>query len=171
MLAPGITNPDCLTMKKLLLIRHAKATHESGFADFDRPLKQSGKEDAVLMATILKGQSIIPQVIITSPALRTQTTADIFTAQLHLPAAGTDKRIYEASESTWVKLINGLPNEHDFIGITGHNPGISQALYYLTGQIRDMPTCAVALITFDTDDWQSITEEDGHLTFFDSPKG
>jgi phosphohistidine phosphatase len=158
-------------MKKLLLIRHAKATHDSGYADFDRPLKQSGKDDATLMANIIKGQSIIPQVIITSPALRTQTTAAIFAQQLQLPAPGTDKRIYEASEQTWVKVINGLPAEFDFIAIVGHNPGISQALYYLTGQIRDMPTCAVALITLENDDWQSISEEDGHLAFFDSPKG
>jgi phosphohistidine phosphatase len=147
-------------MKKLLLIRHAKATHESGYVDFERPLKQVGKEDAVLMASILKGQSIIPQIIVTSPALRTQTTADIFTAQLQLP-----------NEYTWVKVINSLPNEYDFIGVVGHNPGISQVLYYLTGQYRDLPTCAVALITFDNDTWESISSEDGHLTFFDSPKG
>ncbi|WP_184541690.1 SixA phosphatase family protein [Mucilaginibacter sp. FT3.2] len=158
-------------MKKLLLIRHAKATHENGYIDFDRPLKQSGKEDAVLMASIIKGQSIIPQFFVTSPALRTQTTADIFTAQLQLPTAGTDKSIYEASEQTWITVINSLPNQYDFIAVVGHNPGISQALYYLTGQIRDLPTCAVALITLENDDWQSITEEDGHLSFFDSPKG
>ncbi|GAA3984655.1 SixA phosphatase family protein [Mucilaginibacter dorajii] len=158
-------------MKKLLLIRHAKATHESGYADFDRPLKESGKQDAKTMAQVIKGQSIIPQVIITSPALRTQTTADIFANQLQLATPGTDKRIYEASEQTWVRVINDLPNGHDFIAIVGHNPGISQALYYLTGQVRDLPTCAVAFINFDNDDWQSITEEDGHLAFFDSPKG
>jgi phosphohistidine phosphatase len=158
-------------MKKLLLIRHAKATHESGYVDFERPLKQSGKEDAALMASVIKGQSIIPQIIISSPALRTLTTAKIFAKHLQLPKVGTDKKIYEAGEQGWIKVISDLPNEYDFIGIVGHNPGISQALHYLTGQIRDMPTCAVALITLDNEDWQSISEEDGHLSFFDSPKG
>jgi phosphohistidine phosphatase len=159
------------TMKKLLLIRHAKATHESSYADFERPLKQSGKDDAELMASIIKGQSIIPQIIISSPALRTLTTAKIFAKHLQLPKVDTDKKIYEAGEQSWIKVINDLPNKYDFIGLVGHNPGISQALYYLTGQIRDMPTCAVALITLDNEDWQSISEEDGHLSFFDSPKG
>lgn len=158
-------------MKKLLLIRHAKATHESGYIDFDRPLKQSGMQDAVLMATLLKGQLQIPQIIITSPALRTKTTADIFANQFKLSAPGEDKRIYEASENTWVKVINNLPNEYDFIGIVGHNPGISQILYYLTSQLKEMPTCAVAVITFENDSWQSISEEDGKLVHFDSPKG
>jgi phosphohistidine phosphatase len=158
-------------MKKLLLIRHAKATHESGYVDFDRPLKQSGMQDSVLMATLLKGQLQIPQIIITSPALRTKTTAEIFANHFKLPVPGEDKRIYEASENTWVKVINSLPDEHDFIGIVGHNPGISQILYYLTSQLKEMPTCAVAVITFENDTWQSISEEDGKLVHFDSPKG
>lgn len=158
-------------MKKLLLIRHAKATHESGYIDFDRPLKQSGIQDAVLMATLLKGQLQIPQIIITSPALRTKTTAEIFANQFKLSAPGVDKRIYEAGENTWVKVINSLPDEYDFIGVVGHNPGISQILYYLTSQLKEMPTCAVAVITFENDSWQSISEEDGKLVHFDSPKG
>jgi phosphohistidine phosphatase len=158
-------------MKKLLLIRHAKATHEIGYVDFERPLKPSGKRDAVFMANIVKEHSIIPQIIITSPALRTQETADIFTQQLLLPKAVTNKKIYEANQKTWVNIINNLPNEYDFIGLVGHNPGISDIIYYLTGQIRDLPTCAVALITLDNHEWQSISNQDGHLSFFDSPKG
>jgi len=158
-------------MKKLLLIRHAKATHESGYVDFDRPLKQSGMQDSVLMATLLKGQLQIPQIIVTSPALRTKTTAEIFANHFKLPVPGEDKRIYEASENTWVKVINSLPDDYDFIGIVGHNPGISQILYYLTSQLKEMPTCAVAVITFENDTWQSISEEDGKLVHFDSPKG
>lgn len=157
-------------MKKLLLIRHAKATHESGYVDFERPLKPSGRKDAELMASLVKQHDIVPQMIVSSPALRTQTTADIFTKSLSLTKPLNDNRIYEASENTWIKVINDLPNEYEFIGIVGHNPGISQALYNLTGQIRELPTCAVALITFDNDDWQSITGDDGHLSFFDSPK-
>ncbi|MEO3406558.1 histidine phosphatase family protein [Mucilaginibacter sp. CAU 1740] len=158
-------------MKKLMLIRHAKATHESGYADFDRPLKPSGMQDAALMATLLRGQSEIPEIVVTSPALRTLTTAEIFANQFKVPAPLTDKRIYEASENTWVKVVNELPVDHDFIAVVGHNPGISHILYYLTGQVKDMPTGAVAIITFENEDWQSISEEDGKLAHFDSPKG
>src|ERR1700754_4261948 len=153
-------------MKRLLLIRHAKATHESGYVDFDRPLKQSGMQDALFMANVLKDRALIPEIIVTSPALRTLTTAQIFTEHLHLPPSDTDSRIYEASQRTLVNVINNLPNRYDFVGLTGHNPGISELLYYLTGQIRDVPTCAIALISFDNDNWRSISEEDGHLTFY-----
>lgn len=154
-----------------MLIRHAKATHESGYADFDRPLKSTGIQDAALMATLLRGRMEIPEVVVTSPALRTFTTAEIFANQFKIPAPLTDKRIYEATENTWIKVINSLPADHDFIAVVGHNPGISQILYYLTGQVKDMPTCAVAVVTFENNDWQSIDEEDGKLVHFDSPKG
>ncbi|MBB6128865.1 SixA phosphatase family protein [Mucilaginibacter lappiensis] len=158
-------------MKKLILIRHAKATHESGYADFDRPLKQSGMQDALMMAEVLKDRSIVPEIVVTSPALRTLTTAQIFTEHLQLQPSQTNIKIYEASESALVNVVNNLPNEYGYIGLVGHNPGISQLLHYLTGQLRDVPTCAMALISFDNDDWRSIGNEDGHLSFYDSPKG
>jgi len=158
-------------MKKLLLVRHAKATHETGYADFDRPLKQSGMKDALFMADVIKDRFIIPEYFVTSPALRTLTTAQIFVEHLHLPPSATDLKIYEASQNTLINVINNLPNEYDYIALVGHNPGISELLYYLTGQLREVPTCAVALITFDNDDWRSISSEDGHLSFYDSPKG
>jgi phosphohistidine phosphatase len=37
-------------MKKLLLIRHAKAEKDTGAKDFDRPLKYIGMQDAAFMA-------------------------------------------------------------------------------------------------------------------------
>jgi phosphohistidine phosphatase len=50
-------------MKKLLLIRHAKATHETGFADFESPLTDKGFKQAELMAaSVASEQGIQPQI-------------------------------------------------------------------------------------------------------------
>ena len=72
-------------MKKLLLIRHAKAEKDITVKDIDRPLKYIGIQDATFMAERLKERSLIPQILITSPALRTKTTAEIFADHLLLP--------------------------------------------------------------------------------------
>jgi phosphohistidine phosphatase len=157
-------------MKKLLLIRHAKAVHETGFADFERPLKYSGLEDAAVMAARLKEHSLIPQILISSPALRTLSTADVFTQHLSLPRVVEDKCIYDASSVTLVNVVNGFPDAHDFIGLVGHNPGISELLYYLTGEMRNLETCATVLIEFETDDWKAIGNRTGKLVYYDSPK-
>src|SRR6185312_13320042 len=127
-------------MKKLLLIRHAKAEKDTTVKDIDRPLKYIGIQDAGCMADRLKDNSIIPQYIITSPALRTKTTAEIFADQLSLPEPIIDRSIYEASQQTLLGVINKLPNKYDFIALVGHNPGIAYILHYLTGQIKDVHT-------------------------------
>jgi phosphohistidine phosphatase len=157
-------------MKKLLLIRHAKATHESGYEDFERPLKHSGLQDAAIMAGRLKQQSLVPQILVSSPALRTLSTANVFTQHLSLPKAEEIKGIYEADRDDLVDVVNQLPADYDFIGLVGHNPGISELLYYLAGQSNDMPTCGVALVDFNTDSWETIKTDSGKLVYFDYPK-
>jgi phosphohistidine phosphatase len=157
-------------MKKLLLIRHAKATHETGFADFERPLKPSGLQDAAIMAGRIKEQNLVPQVLVSSPALRTVSTANVFSQHLSIPAAEEISGIYEASQTQLVDIIGQLSDAYDFIGLVGHNPAIGQVLYYLSDQVRDVPPGAVALLEFDTDSWAMVSGGTGRLVYYDSPK-
>jgi phosphohistidine phosphatase len=157
-------------MKKLLLIRHAKATHESGYADFERPLTDKGFKQCELMASRLIAEGIKPDAIVASPALRTLATAGAFMQIMGLSTAISNKDIYDASESALLKVIYELPNDKDFIALVGHNPSISQVLYYLSGAIKDVPPCSVALIEFDLDTWAEIYEQTGKLTFYSTPK-
>jgi len=157
-------------MKKLLLIRHSKAEKETSVKDIERPLKYIGIQDAVFMAERLKEKGLKPQLIITSPALRTKTTAEIFADHFSLPDPETKKAIYEASQQTLLRVINKLPDQYDFIAFVGHNPGIAQILYYLTGEIREVHTSTVALIDFDTNDWASVSGDTGKLVYYSSPK-
>ncbi len=157
-------------MKKLLLIRHAKAEKETSVKDIDRPLKYIGIQDATFMADRVKQNSFIPQIFITSPALRTKTTAEIFADHLSLPEPRINKAIYEASQQGLLKVINQLTPENDFVALVCHNPGISQILYYLTGESKDVHTSTVALIEFETDSWASVSNETGKLVYYSSPK-
>jgi phosphohistidine phosphatase len=157
-------------MKKLLLVRHAKAEKETVAKDIDRPLKYPGIQDARFMADRIRENGIIPQIIITSPALRTKTTAEIFADALKLADPKTEKSIYEATQQTWLKAINRLSDQYDFVAIVGHNPGISEILYYLTGESKEVHTSAVALIEFDTDSWAEVGGDSGKLTYFSWPK-
>jgi len=156
-------------MKKLLLIRHARATHKPGYRDFERPLQPSGLQDAAVMAGRLKVHSLIPKLLVSSPALRTISTANVFSQHLSIPAAHEIKGIYEAGQAELVEIVKELPDEQDFIGLVGHNPGISYLLYYLTGQMQDMPTCAVALVEFNITKWNAV-HDNGKLVYFDYPK-
>ncbi|HVW96965.1 MAG TPA: histidine phosphatase family protein [Mucilaginibacter sp.] len=158
-------------MKKLLLVRHAKAEKDTTKKDFDRPLKYIGIQDAGFMADRLREKAIIPELIITSPALRTFTTAEIFADHLGLPEPGTNKSIYEASEKTLLNIINEFPDECSFIALVGHNPGVAYILQYLTGEAREVHTSTVAVIDFEIDSWAEVTKGLGKLTYFSWPNG
>lgn len=156
-------------MKKLLLIRHSKATHEPGYIDFERPLTHSGVRDAGIMAARIDGH-LKPQRIVSSPAIRTLATADIFSQHLNLTEPYTDKTIYEASESTLLHVINKFHDKYDFVALVGHNPGISQILYYLTGSFQEMETTGIAYIEFEAGSWTEVSGNSGILISYDSPK-
>jgi len=158
-------------MKQLLLIRHAKAEKETAVKDIDRPLKYIGIQDAAFMADKLKNKGYIPQIIISSPALRTRTTAEIFADHFSLPDPALNKKIYEASQQTLLRVINQLPEPNNFVALVGHNPGIAQILYYLTGEAREVHTSTVALVEFETDDWASVSGDSGKLVYYSWPKG
>lgn len=157
-------------MKKLLLIRHAKAVHDNVYDDFDRPLKHSGEKDAETISHRLKKEGIIPQMLVSSPSLRTQKTAAIISEHLSLGKATEYQRIYEASRLNLLSVINEFPDNCQFVGLVGHNPGISQVLYYFTGEERDVTPGSAALIEFPFDKWALLSRDTGDLKWFGSPK-
>ena len=157
-------------MKKLLLIRHAKAVSEIDTNDYERPLKYTGLQDAEFMAERVKTELIVPQILISSAALRTETTANIFSEHLMLPKPILDKNIYSAGKKALVNIINQFPDDYNFIGLVGHNPDISELITYFTEEEKDVPTCTVALIEFELDSWKLLSESTGNLTWYSTPK-
>ncbi|GAA4087940.1 SixA phosphatase family protein [Mucilaginibacter panaciglaebae] len=157
-------------MKKLLLIRHAKATHEGGYVDFERPLKPSGLRDAAIMAGRLKEHNIIPQILVSSPALRTLATANVISEHMGLAKAEEIAGIYDAAGDDLLDVITQLDDGCDFVGLVGHNPAIAQVFYNLSGQPQDISPGAVGLIEFDINTWADVRSNRGKLVYYDSPK-
>lgn len=122
------------------------------------------------MAERLIRHDIKPQILITSPALRTLATAEIFTEYLSLPKAKEDKKIYDASRLSLLDVINSFDDKYDFIALVGHNPYIEQITQYLVGQSVAYSTCAIGLIEFEFDNWASVSSGTGTLKWHDSPK-
>ncbi|MDQ3804203.1 MAG: histidine phosphatase family protein, partial [Acidobacteriota bacterium] len=47
--------------------------------------------------------------------------------------------------------------------LVGHNPGMEELLELLTGEVRRMPTAALARIQLDIDKWAKLRERTGRL--------
>lgn len=159
--------------KHLFVIRHAKSDWSFDVSDFDRPLNARGFKNAPRMATRLAQYAIQPRQLISSPAKRAITTAQIFAEHLGLPvnAIQTDQRIYEALPNTLLQIINGLDNDVDSVAFFGHNPGLTLLINYLADEnIYNLPTCGLVHIRFDdVADWASISGNTGTNAWFTTP--
>ncbi|MVN89770.1 SixA phosphatase family protein [Mucilaginibacter aquatilis] len=157
-------------MKKLLLIRHAEALPHSEKGDYYRPLSQKGEADVKNLAQKLNANNLVPEQIICSAALRTQTTANTLATAFNINNLKATEAIYEASENTLLREINHFSNAYDFVAMVGHNPSIAYLLLNLTGKVRDVPPCTAVTVVFeDADSWQEITHESGVITWYATP--
>ena len=160
--------------KQLLLIRHAKSDWNNyELADFDRSLNKRGNANAPEMANRLVKKQIIPDIIISSPALRAITTAKYFAEVWCMDDAKIqqEKSIYEANVQALLKVVNQLDNQFDHVALFGHNPGLTDFTNYLSdANIYNMPTCSMVMIEFPVDNWSEISADTGKLAFFDYPK-
>jgi phosphohistidine phosphatase len=73
----------------LVLMRHSRATHKAGFEDVERPLTGRGRRDAAAAGAWLRGQGLVPDLVLCSPALRTRQTWDELSGPLSAPPAPT----------------------------------------------------------------------------------
>ena len=159
--------------KHLFLIRHAESSHPSGVRDFDRPLSETGYEEANKMSMKLRYYDVQPELFISSPAKRALNTAMIFAEAFHVAInqIQPENMIYGASVETLLAITNHLPEQYDRIALFGHNPGLTDFAEYLTGEyLGNIPTAGIVHITFDEDRWEHISVSSGTLIWKATPK-
>ncbi len=131
----------------LVLIRHGKSDWNSGSDDFMRPLNKRGLLDAPRMAGELKSRGIIPDRILTSPALRALTTAQLMADTFGCSAPEEKSSLYLAPASEILTIAFKELETANCLFIFGHNPGMSYAVSGLRDIVTSMPTCSAAILT------------------------
>ena len=141
-------------------MRHAKASAGGMLiSDEDRPLSDRGVRDAKKLANKLFKKSTSFDLILTSPTIRTITTAQLMANRLGYKQKFivVDKHIYEADAEALLSVISGVPKKVDLLMLVGHNPSISNLAFYLAGEPVSMPTCALTEFVFEMKAWDEIT--------------
>ena len=154
-------------MKTLLLLRHARPVQTSPTGrDFDRPLAEEGRADALLVGRFLRRRQLTPDPVICSPALRARQTADLaidaakFTTRLLFR-----DRIYEASAEQLIEVVSEAAEGEDVILVVGHNPGLQELIFLLTGEHAAVTPATLARIDLDIDAWDKLGAARGQLVF------
>ena len=159
-------------MRVLYLLRHAKSSwNDASLSDFERPLKQRGRDAAEQMGVFLASKKANVSALIVSPAVRTRQTIDILLRNAPLGVEPQfDQRIYEASLSTLVGVVSEIGDDKQSAMLVGHNPGMEEMLAFLTHETRHMPTGALARITLDCASWKEAGRGTGKLDWFIPPR-
>ncbi len=144
--------------KSLYLLRHAKAESATlQFSDEDRALTPKGVDDAKKLATKLVKKDIEFDLILTSPAIRAITSAQIIANRLdQKQSLRVEKKLYQADSTTLLAIVGKLNKKIKIILLVGHNPEFEDFAAYMTGESVSMQTCSLIEFTFDLKDWKDF---------------
>ena len=139
----------------LLVLRHGHAEHEPpvGGDDVGRPLRAKGRRSVAALGP--KVQSLDPDLVLSSPSLRTRETVErLFLAApveyLEMLYAADADELLDA-----VRELSAREVDVQTVLLVGHNPGVHQLVLELTGgeQLPGFPPSALAVLALDVADW------------------
>lgn len=162
-------------MKTLWLIRHAKSSWaDAEQADIERPLNERGYQDLRFMPERMSSAGVpLPEIFISSPAIRAYSTALIYAQHLRYPAEKIVLRdsLYESSVFDYLEVIARIEQPFESAVVFGHNPVLTQLINRISNATLDnLPTCGIAGVAFKTNSWTDVLDGEGVIRYFDFPK-
>ncbi len=169
-------------MKTLYLLRHAKSSwSDAALNDRERPLSKRGRKAATQMGRYIRDAAAVPDLIFCSPAERTRETLKRVAAEWdRVPSIIIEEHLYEFSAGgSYLALIRGAPPDATRLMLIGHNPTMEMLAAHLVGNgdaramegmEKKYPTCALAELAFEIENWVDVREGGGHLEQFVIPR-
>ena len=149
-------------MKTLFLVRHGQSSWDDvKLADSERPLTDKGKSDAAKMGKRLAESEVALDLMVSSPAKRALATAEAIARKLDFKRKHIvqDERLYSGQVEDLLQLIEEVGEKHKRVMLVGHNPLLSELVLQLADKDVNLPTCAVAMLRFDTKSWAKISSK------------
>lgn len=148
-------------MKNLILIRHAKATQDFSFKDFDRNIIPKGINNSILVAEKSKYLVDSSYTIWSSSAVRAHETCKVFVKYWEFDPNQIilKDNLYTFDGNTLEKIIKTCPDSIENLVIFGHNNALTDFVNQFGSlYIDSIPTSGLVSIVFNTVNWQSINK-------------
>ncbi len=160
-------------IRHLYLIRHAetfeKEPHQS---DLERGLTFKGKSDAEKLGLFLKNKRLYFDQLITSAAVRAQTTAAIIANSISYPlnSISVNPQMHHAGLRELATIVSQSQDNCFHLAIIGHNPTISHFASNLTlHSVENFSPCTIAAFEMELDNWTSFSMGKATFKFVQSP--
>ena len=172
-------------MKRLFLLRHAKAEREGhGSGDEARALTPRGRTDAARIGRFLNKEDTVAGLVLCSTSARTRETLELVLPQLNVqPDVEYLDELYLAEAEAILTLVRGTRDAIGSLMIVGHNPGLEECARSLVRppaerklrkrydtMTEKFPTGSLAVIDFEDKRWSAIGGWVGELELFVRPK-
>lgn len=163
-------------MKSLYLLRHAKSSwSDATLDDRQRPLNQRGLNDAPEMGRRLRARDECFDQVLTSPAERAHTTAELFCENCGFPPERivVEEALYFLGRGSIEELIRQQDDAIESLMLVFHNPDITSLANALGDngvRIDNVPTCGLLRWRCDINRWQDWSRSDARFDYFDYPK-
>ena len=152
-------NHKDIQFKSVILFRHGKSDWDAKYdSDHDRPLAKRGIRDAKRMGKFLSKRAEVPELILSSTALRTRETT-----KLAMEAGNwevdieLERQIYEASLEGIINIIKNQDDKYNSICLVGHEPIFSTIITLIDKKKKvKFPTATMARLSFTASDWKRI---------------
>src|SRR5277367_4577521 len=115
-------------MRKLIVMRHAKAGELPDGPDFDRALRRRGERDSAAAGRWLAASGLGPDLVLCSAARRTMQTWQHLSATLLAGRPGDDPEfsaqplLYDADSEDVAAIVREAGGEFATVLYIGHNP-------------------------------------------------
>jgi phosphohistidine phosphatase len=123
------------------------------------------------MGARLHDKKIMPDIILSSPAVRAKTTAETIAKKIGFEKEIVFKKdIYEASATTLHKILTKIADKKNTVFLFGHNPSLNELAENYIHFNENIPTCGIVEIEFNCNSWADIRSENARLVSFDYPR-
>ena len=152
------------TIRRLVIMRHAKSAWDTDSPDHQRPLNNRGRRDAPRIAHALDRMGWLPEYVLSSDSRRTTETWDRMSKALDLdvPVRFTHS-LYLAGLANLRVEAGAVPDDVVTLLALGHNPGWEVAASRLAGTEIEMTTGNAVIIEFDGWPWAEVLQSRGRL--------
>jgi phosphohistidine phosphatase len=160
-------------MKTLLLMRHGKSSwKDESLEDFERPLKKRGRKDSKKIASVIGGNDLVPDIILSSSATRARETVDVLVDALdYKNRIVFSDALYMGEPRDILAALENLSDDYNSVMIVGHNPGLEAYLQIIDGEIEALPTAGLGQLVLVLDRWLDLSFDTmGDLVGFWTPK-
>ena len=160
-------------MKTIILFRHGEAGWEiDSHRDKGRKLTITGIQEAKKMGQYLARQNHVPDMVISSIAIRAKMTAAFAMESGKWDCSyKIEEGIYGGGPLFLLDLVKSQDNKLSSICLVGHEPNFSKFIAYLTDSARAyFPTASMAKVDLNVKGWVDITPGFGEIDWLIYPE-